>query len=117
MGAAIGPDGAIYGMPGHARQVVKVTPGTGDVHFVGDPLPERQYKYLRGIHAPDGRLYGIPAWADGVLRVDTSTGVVDKIGNLPQGQWMWHGGALGLDGGGRADVRRILKHVLRWMYG
>ena len=109
LGAAVADDGAIYGVPAHSRQVVKVVPGTGEVRLVGDPLPERKYKYLRGICAEDGKVYGIPAWADQVLRIDPETEKVDTVGELPEGRWMWHGGALGFDGEG--VIHLIISHA------
>jgi len=54
LGAARGPDGALYGVPAHTRRVIKVMPGTGEVTLLGDDalLSTRNFKYLRGRALP-----------------------------------------------------------------
>ena len=100
LGAAVGDDGNIYGVPAHNRRAVRVVPGTGEVTELGtdEVLGTRKYKYLRGIRTKAGTVLGIPAWADSVLEITPATGEVRTFGELPLGKWMWHGAAAGLDG-------------------
>ena len=97
LGGARGSDGAIYGVPAHARQIIKIDPRTGDLDVLpGAPLGK--YKWLRCVPAPDAAIYGIPAWAESVLKIVPGTREVTTFGRVPKGQWKWHGGALGHDG-------------------
>ena len=109
-------DGAIYGIPSHARSIVCLHPSNDEGYQIRTiPLPSYvaggKFKWLRGILA-DGYLYGIPAWADCVLQVDIDAiwkrrqtkDDVDAVKLLPlpdsyvRGQtWQWHGAALNAD--------------------
>jgi len=53
---------------------------------------------LRGIRTNEGTVLGIPAWAGSVLEITPATGAVRTLGKVPEGKWMWHGAAMGLDG-------------------
>ena len=49
----MGGNGMIYGVPGHAKRVLKIDPVTQEVSLVGPVLPGK-YKWLRGVLAQDG---------------------------------------------------------------
>ena len=95
LGGVLGADGCVYGVPGHAKQVLKLDPVTAKVSLVGGPY-KGKYKWLRGATAPDGCIYCIPCHADKVLRIDCTTGesVCTEIGEPMPGEWKWHGGVL-----------------------
>ena len=46
LGGSLGSDGCIYGIPGHAKQVIKIDPTTQKVSLIGGPFPGK-YKWLR----------------------------------------------------------------------
>ena len=95
LGGALGRDGCIYGVPGHAKHVVRLDPKNGEVTLVG-PHFDGKYKWLRGDSAPTGTIYGIPCHADRVLAITPSDGksetLVETIGDALPGKWKWHGG-------------------------
>ena len=91
--------GDIFGVPSHARRVLKVSPRAGTVELIGDELTPTHFKFLRGIDGKNGKCYGLPAWGEGVLKIDAETGETSMIGKLPGDmKWQWHGGSLGRDG-------------------
>ena len=126
LGAAVGDDGNVYGIPGSAKVILKINLHTsppevteiGDCrgNFVGNALSKKQFKWLRGLTAADpvfgegAAIYGIPANAEGVLKVVPRTQEVtilrDYIGadgekhENPklEGRWKYHGAAIGRDG-------------------
>ena len=53
LGGVLGSDGMVYGIPGHAKRVLKINPGTSEVSFIG-PSFDGKYKWLRGVLAGDG---------------------------------------------------------------
>jgi hypothetical protein len=57
LGGVIGSDGHIYGIPGHAKGVLRVHAETGEVRE---------------------DIYGIPGHAQGILRVHAETGEVSR---------------------------------------
>ena len=72
-------DGFIYGVPGSAKDIVKVDPRTGSVTVVGEAAisgaacsqPRGKYKWLRGALSPEtGAIFCVPSNADRVLRID-----------------------------------------------
>eukprot|EP00435_Cladocopium_sp_Y103_P046854 s724_g13.t1 len=73
LGGVRAGDGVIYGIPGHAKQVLRIDPQTYDVQRIG-PRLDGKFKWLRGVLAPNGCIYGIPAHADSVLKIVPSTG-------------------------------------------
>eukprot|EP00798_Chlamydomonas_sp_ICE-L_P020571 gene20571-27365_t len=96
LGGSLGDDGAIYGIPGTAREVLKVDPVSGEVSTFGGPLIGK-FKWLRGVSA-GGDIYCIPANAESVLVIhpgpEPSVSLVGKL----VGDWMYHGGVLAPDG-------------------
>lgn len=117
LGAAVGCDGAIYGIPGSHRSVLRIALDTGEVTTIGQlrgpagrgstacscvvesSLPANQFKWLRGIAVQGGTtIYGIPSNADSVLKITPETQEVTTVGGPFRGQWKWHGGVLARDG-------------------
>ena len=75
-------NGCIYGVPGSARDILKIEPCTGAdsgaAVVTRVPLPQgscksslsnNRFKWLRGIEAPDGCIYAIPSNALQVLKI------------------------------------------------
>jgi len=81
LGGCLGSDGIVYGVPGHAKTVLKIVPGTDEVTEVGGPF-EGKFKWLRGVLGRDQCVYGIPCWADTVLKIDCRTGDISTFGDL-----------------------------------
>lgn len=111
LGAAVGEDGRVYGIPGTAREVLFVEPGNrdrvgllGDTRggFVTNALQRKRLKWLRGVWAAadridgSGAIYGIPANADRVLKVVPRTGAVTCVGPVVSAgtRWKYHGAVL-----------------------
>ena len=72
LGGALGADGNVYGVPGHAWRVLMIEPKSGRVSKIG-PEFKGKYKWLRGVPAPDGAVYCLPCHAESVLRIDCTT--------------------------------------------
>jgi len=108
----------IYGVPGHAKRVVRVDVRSGEIDFIG-PEYIGEFKWLRGVEIPghvmgtndDGGLaypsgccLALPCNSqDGcVLKIDpetarVSTFLTGSIPNVEEG-WLYHGGNLVSDG-------------------
>ncbi|CAD7925441.1 unnamed protein product [Amoebophrya sp. A25] len=113
LGGSVGEDGCIYGIPGHAKQVLRIDPETGKTTLIG-PSFVGDFKWLRGVLARDGCVYGIPSWGEAVLRINTRHGHEDynrvelvylRESDEPdafivpiEGPWKWHGGIVAQDG-------------------
>lgn len=108
LGAAVGEDGRVYGIPGTAREVLFIEPANrdqvgllGDTRgdFVTNALQRKRLKWLRGVWAAadsikgPGAIYGIPANADRVLKVVPRTGDVTCVGPVVSAgtRWKYHG--------------------------
>ena len=106
---------ALYGMPSHARYVLRLDLANGEVRALPGPTLMGKFKWLRGVRAADGSVYGIPACGVGVLRISAEPEcAVSVIGEdvLPRGEWLWHGAQLGRDGSIYAipaNAERVLK--------
>ena len=105
-----------YGVPSHARRVLKVEPQTGRVSVVGPDLGDRKFKYLRGVTSVDQEdeeptIFALPSWGDSVLRSDFNReedNEQPEIANWMEElclhdvndrtkwekKWMWHGGQI-----------------------
>ena len=105
----------IYGVPGHAKQVIQVDVHTREVEMIG-PEYHGEFKWLRGVEIPatdmgknedgsfaypSGCCLALPCNSlDGcVLKVDpatasVSTFITDPIPNGAETGWLYHGGSL-----------------------
>ncbi|CAE7254402.1 unnamed protein product [Symbiodinium natans] len=92
LGGELGDDGCVYGVPGSALRVLKVSPSDGVVETIGPELPGK-FKWLRGIQV-DGFIYGVPTNSERVLQISPASGTVELIGESFKGAWKWHGGVL-----------------------
>ena len=75
LGAAVMRDGSLVGVPGHARQVLRVDPRLHRVTLLGRSRGQdvnrngrNVFKWLRGVSVGD-KAYGIPMHGDAVLKV------------------------------------------------
>lgn len=96
LGGVLGADGCVYGVPGKARQVLKIVPETGEVCLIG-PSFQGHFKWLRGVQCGSA-VYCIPCHHERVLKIDTSTGEVSLIGDSFPGLFKWHGAVVARDG-------------------
>jgi len=108
----------VYGVPGHARRVVRVDTSTSEVDFIGPEYPG-EFKWLRGVEVPPSAMDGpssgcclaLPCCAEGgrVLKIDPGTSRVTAFAAAPgpggddgddddERGWLYHGGNLGADG-------------------
>ena len=77
----------------NANQVLKIHVGLDKVTLFGDTeLLSGPQKWYGGLLGSDGNLYGIPNCSSSVLRVIPIKDEVELFGNLPPGNWKWHGG-------------------------
>jgi hypothetical protein len=84
LGGVNSPDGQyIYGVPGHATRVLRVTVATGEVDLIG-PEYVGHHKWLRGVcvppeftgpEHPQGLCYCLPSNYPAVLQIDPATHV------------------------------------------
>jgi hypothetical protein len=116
LGGVASPCGRfIYGVPGHAKQVIQVDVITRKVELIG-PEYHGEFKWLRGVEIPatdmgmkedgsfaypSGCCLALPCNSpDGcVLKVDpatasVSTFITDPIPNGADTGWLYHGGSL-----------------------
>ena len=101
LGGALGRDGKIYAIPGHARRVLRIDPSTGVADLVG-PSFEGAFKWLRSVTCPvSGAIYGLPCHSDAVLKIEVATGTVSLLGgglrsgaHRDDGKYKYLGGCL-----------------------
>lgn len=114
----------IYGVPGTATQVLRVTVSSGKVELIG-PHFHGKFKWLRGVaipasvmgkdEFPSGVCIAIPCNSKSVLRIDPHSGEVIAFGHATlerMGKWLYHGGELASDGyvyAIPANAERVLK--------
>ena len=113
----------IYGVPGHAKRVIRVTVETGDVDWIGREY-KGEFKWLRGVeipacddHHPAGCCLALPCNSESgcVLKIDPETSSVNTFitNELDFGDgWLYHGGNLASDGYVYAvppSARRVMK--------
>eukprot|EP00804_Cyclotella_cryptica_P019297 CCRYP_006189-RC/>CCRYP_006189-RC protein AED:0.04 eAED:0.04 QI:4178/1/1/1/1/0.75/8/136/603 len=100
----------IFGVPGHAKRVIRVTVETGKIDWIG-PEYKGEFKWLRGVEIPScgeedrsGCCLALPcnSKAGCVLKIDPETSTVSTfITSEPmpvEGGWLYHGGNLASDG-------------------
>jgi len=100
----------VYGIPGYAQRVLRITVSTGNVDMIGDSWGKGPFKWLRGVPIPSsvmgekypsGVCIGIPCCAKSILRIDPDTNEVVTFGHEQLssfGKWLYHGGDLANDG-------------------
>ena len=102
LGGVCSTDGKyIYGVPGHAKRVLKITAATGRYELIG-PEYKGPFKWLRGVEVPasvtgqNQEIYCMPSNGGkyGILKISPDTDTVTTIGGSFPGDWMWHGGVL-----------------------
>lgn len=112
IGAALGPDGAIYCAPANAARVLRIDPADGSVGPIGDDLSvrvvdeggggsyEMDLKWDGAALGPDGAIYCAPANAPRVLRIDPATRTAAPWGgDLSEfGDYKWRSPTLAADG-------------------
>ena len=111
----------IYGVPGHAKRVIRVTVQTGEVDWIG-PEYKGEFKWLRGVEIPacddyPGCCLALPCNSESgcVLKIDPETSLVNTFitNELDFGDgWLYHGGNLASDGyvyAVPASARRVMK--------
>ena len=105
-GAALGPDGIIYGIPHTANEVLMLDPGSESVATIGavgfDFLRADRSQWCSAARGADGIIYGVPHNANQVLRIDPMTRDVAQrvtlIGGPYEGREKWISSAVGHDG-------------------
>ena len=111
-----GGDGFFYGIPSHARRVVKFNPLDKSCTEIGPDLGDGLFKWQCGVRANNGRIYCAPYGADHVLKININDGTVEILDDveLPEttGNYLWYSGALAPDNSiyyMPAGARRIMK--------
>lgn len=102
LGGMPSPDGSyIYGVPGTAPQVLRISVDNGTMDMIG-PKYKGKFKWLRGLEIPphilmNDKLYpkgvclALPANADSILEINPHTQEVSTFGGPFPGCWKWHG--------------------------
>ena len=83
------------------NRVLKIDPLTEETSFIGPDYTFMKQKWFGGIYAKtNGCIYGIPHNASGVLKINPYSDECTILGDgqLPKGEWKWHGGLSNLDG-------------------
>jgi hypothetical protein len=94
-----GGDGFLYGIPFHARRVVKFNPLDKSLTEIGPDLGFGM-KWKCGVRANTGNIYCAPFHADHILKISTNDGTVETLDDieLPEtGRGLWASGALAQD--------------------
>ena len=118
------PDGSyIYGIPGHAKQVLRVNTMTNEMDLIG-PTFTGAFKWLRGVDIPSNVMVGkedeypkgcciaLPSNACTILKINCDTHKVTTFGETAEKGWLYHGGNLTEDGfvyAIPANATRVLK--------
>ena len=97
-----GGDGFFYGIPSHARRVVKFNPLDKSLTEIGPDLGDGEYKWMCGVRANNSSIYCAPYHSDRFLKINTNEGTVETLDNveLPEtgpGGGLWVSGALASD--------------------
>jgi hypothetical protein len=110
-----GKNGFFYGIPCHARRVMKFDPLDKSMTEIGPDLGEGEMKWLCGVLANTGSIYCAPYAAEHILKIDTIQGTVETLDNvrLPEtGDDLWMSGALAPDNSiyyMPSDAHRIMR--------
>jgi len=100
----------VYGVPGHAKKVLRVNTETNEMDFIG-PSFDGPFKWLRGVEVPAevmgdelkeqypfGCCLALPSNASCVLKINPKTSEVSTFGEMSEKGWLYHGGNLAADG-------------------
>jgi hypothetical protein len=102
----------VYGVPGHAPRVLRITTASGNMECIG-PHYNGKFKWLRGVeippvpdHAsiyPDGCCVALPCNHPSILKVNPATSEVYTFGesvlkDCGASSWLYHGGNLASNG-------------------
>lgn len=99
----------IYGVPGHAKRVLRINTETNEMDLIG-PSYSGQFKWLRGLEVPAeamgeradefpmGCCLALPSNASSVLKINCYTNEVTTFGDIAEKGWLYHGGNLAADG-------------------
>jgi hypothetical protein len=110
-----GKNGFFYGIPSHARRVVKFNPLDKSLTEIGPDLGDGEFKWQCGVRANTGSIYCAPALAFHILKIHTNDDTVETLDNveLPEtGVGLWESGALAPDNNiyyMPYNARRIMK--------
>ncbi len=110
-----GKNGFFYGIPSHARRVVKFNPLDKSLTEIGPDLGDGEFKWQCGVRANTGSIYCAPALAFHILKIHTNDDTVETLDNveLPEtGVGLWESGALAPDNSiyyMPASARRIMR--------
>ena len=74
-----GKNGFLYGIPSHARRVVKFNPLDKSLTEIGPDLGEGRYKWLCGVRDNNGNIYCAPCNAEHILKINTKDGTVEIL--------------------------------------
>jgi hypothetical protein len=124
LGGMCSPDGKyVYGVPGHAKRVLRINTETNDMDFIG-PSFIGNFKWLRGLvisarfmgrkaeEFPKGCCLALPSNTSSVLKINCATNEVKTFGEIKEQGWLYHGGNLADDGfvyAIPANATRVLK--------
>ncbi len=119
LGGVCSPNGNfIYGVPGHAKRVLRVNTQTNSMDLIGPEFPGN-FKWLRGVDIPAevmvdkeddessvrnenefsaGCCIALPSNACSILKINCKTNEVTTFGEIVEKGWLYHGGNLTADG-------------------
>ena len=79
-GTVAGANGFVYGIPAHARQVVKFDPVDKSMTLIGPYFCDKYSKWNRGAMTDNGVIYCPPYHEEcGILKIDTNTDTVIEL--------------------------------------
>jgi hypothetical protein len=103
----------VYGVPGGAKRVLRITISNGQMDLIG-PAYEGKFKWLRGVDVtasamkhdpkyPDGCCIALPCNSSSVLKIDPATNDVytfggDVLRDCGSDRWHYHGGNVASNG-------------------
>jgi hypothetical protein len=124
LGGMCSPDGKyVYGVPGHAKRVLRINTETNEMDFIG-PSFTGNFKWLRGLDIPtrfmgnkadefpEGCCLALPSNTSSILKINCATNEVSTFGEINEQGWLYHGGNLADDGfvyAIPANATRVLK--------
>ena len=110
LGGVCSPDGSfVYGVPGHAKRVLRVNTQTNEMDLIGPVFPG-EFKWLRGVDIPPEVMKGkedeyplgcciaLPSNQRSILKINCKTHEVTTFGETVESGWLYHGGNLTVDG-------------------